>query len=937
MKIYFTKLKKAIQNSSSKALAFCLIFATVTGSNLFSQISYSFTPCGATGQNGPTQAQANTAYASTNLNGNVTVIGLGVQVWTVPVTGAYRIEAYGAEGGASHGTIAGANGGMGAIIKGDFNLIAGQTLSIVVGQKGGGSGYGGAGGGGSYVVATGSVPLCVAGGGGGALGGIGDSRGCQPGYPGLITTSAGSSSVAGGGTYGMSATGTGGGAPGIGGTNGYGGGSGVASAGGGFLGDGANGGTPPTNYYSFGGKGFVNGSQGGAGAQAPVNNGGFGGGGGTQSASGYGGGGGGYSGGGGGSLITYSGNGGGGGSYNAGTNQNNTAGGNLGAGLVIITSLCNVSATASSTVICSGSSVTLTTNAASGYSWSTGNTTSSVIMVSPTVTTTYSVSGAGTNPSGCAGNAVVTITVSPGTPTLVLTSNASSVCLGNTVSITAGGALTYTFAPTFSSGVAFTPPAGNTNYSVTGANGCGSTTSFVTISVAPLPILITASSTLVCASTPATLTASGATNYTWSPGANTSNPFITNPASATIYTVIGQTGPCSGVANIAISTKPNPILTISASSSVVCSGNSTNLSVTGNALTYTWNPGGQGGTSISVSPTTTTLYSVVGTNSVNCISAVNQVVLVNANPVISASVSDPVVCSGGSATLSALGTNSFLWSTGAITSTAAVNPTANTTYSVIGTNTSNCSGSATVAVNVFIPTVGISNNIAICTGSTALLSGNGADTYTWSNGAFNQGITVSPSVTTVYTMTGSVTDPLSNIVCPATNSVQVTVNQSPVVTATADHSVICLNTSAVLTAGGASTYTWTGGSGAVLSSTTTVSPIANQTYSVAGIDANGCRGVASLLIQVTPCVGISGITSTAKLSIYPNPNNGEFVITSNQDIALYIINELGQEVKAIVLNGNNREVKVSNLANGIYFVTGQNADGCVKEKIVITK
>src|SRR5687768_9144893 len=82
-----------------------------------SQQSYTFTPAGATGSIGPTQAQVNTAYTLTNLSGSVTVVQ-GIQFFTIPLTGLYRIEA---RGGKGYGTY----GGRGAVMIGDFNITAG--------------------------------------------------------------------------------------------------------------------------------------------------------------------------------------------------------------------------------------------------------------------------------------------------------------------------------------------------------------------------------------------------------------------------------------------------------------------------------------------------------------------------------------------------------------------------------------------------------------------------------------------------------------------------------------------------------------------------------------------------------------------------------------------------------------------------------------------
>lgn len=287
-----------------------LIVLTLQFSVFVKAQTYTFTNAGATGIDGPTQTQINTAYSSTSLAGQVTSVN-GIQNWRVAVGGNYKIEVYGAEG---YGTFA----GKGAYMSGTFSLSTTDTLKILVGQQGGccvGSGtnqFGG--GGGSFVVASNNIPLIVAGGGGGAI------------YNTAILPSSNGSI----GINGQTANGTTIGAGGINGNGGVEGGGG--GGGGGFFTDGT---TQP-----WGGKSFLNGGQGGL-TTGSGGRGGFGGGAGCNSFNnGRGGGGGGYSGGGGaGSSTTAQQVGGGGGSYSTGSSQANLAGVRSGHGLVVITLL----------------------------------------------------------------------------------------------------------------------------------------------------------------------------------------------------------------------------------------------------------------------------------------------------------------------------------------------------------------------------------------------------------------------------------------------------------------------------------------------------------------------------------------------------------------------------------------------------------------------
>jgi hypothetical protein len=227
--------------------------------------------------------------------------------FTVPINGTYQIIAFGAQGG----NAAGAPGGRGAEIGGDFTLTQGETLQIAVGAAGGGQKGGYGGGGGTFVVGSDNTPLIIAGAGGGGSGAV-------PAGPGLTGSDGGSGNA---GLYTGGAGGTGGGG---GGGSGGGGGGGFLSAGGNgnLFGPGATGGGAFPDLTG----GTVGGGFGG-------------GGGGGQPAQPGGGGGGGYSGGGGGTLShhpVFVSGGGGGGSFDAGTNQILVAGVWTGDGEVII-------------------------------------------------------------------------------------------------------------------------------------------------------------------------------------------------------------------------------------------------------------------------------------------------------------------------------------------------------------------------------------------------------------------------------------------------------------------------------------------------------------------------------------------------------------------------------------------------------------------------
>ena len=319
--LYVALLDQTDSNNVLVSDSHSFTYQSVDGSTQTETGSYNgptewkFTNAGAEGSNGPTQSQVDSNYSGTSLDGQVTINSQGIQEWTVPVSGSYKIETLGASGGI--------NAGLGAKIIGYFDLSSSDVLKIVAGQMGV-SGTNSSGGGGGTFVVKGTNALIVAGGGGG-----GDRSTNASLVDASINTSGNNDSGTASGNAG--------------GTNGNGGsaaGQWGGAGGAGFLENGQNGSTNSSTATIGGGKSWANGMLGGVltnDSSGHGSNGGFGGGGASSWASG---GGGGYSGGAGKYSSGHSGerrSGGGGGSYNSGTNQYNEAGANSGHGQVIIT------------------------------------------------------------------------------------------------------------------------------------------------------------------------------------------------------------------------------------------------------------------------------------------------------------------------------------------------------------------------------------------------------------------------------------------------------------------------------------------------------------------------------------------------------------------------------------------------------------------------
>ncbi len=585
--------------------------------------------------------------------------------------------------------------------------------------------------------------------------------------------------------------------------------------------------------------------------------------------------------------------------------------------------------------ICTGTSFSLSTNALTNYTWSTGNSSATLISVSPTVTTTYSVSAM--NVIGCLVSSALTVSVNNAAPTLTILSLQNPICLGASASFTATGASSYTWSGGILNGQLFTPSSTAT-YTVFAANACGTASAVQSITVAPLPVNVSANSSVVCSGYTCNLTAgAAASTYTWMPGAQTGSSIIVAPFAASIYTVTAGNGTCIGTQTIQISTLASPTITASSSLVTICEGQSVGISAGGAGTngTYTWSQGAGNTASVTVSPSVTTLYSVIGTNSLGCTSTAQLPVLVLAKPSFSITSAGTLICSGETVTLYASGANSYTWNTGANTFSLAQMPTSPyQVYTATATGISNsCTATETIAVAVIIPSVTFASSLNVCIGAVATLTANGASSYTW-NGiplGSNATQTVSPLSNSVYTLIAKTSSLNTN--CFSTHYTSVQVNPLPSLTVIASPTVICKGNASTLTVIGASTYTWSGLSSNL--SQVQITPTTSTTYSVLGQNGFGCIGQAQVLIKVNICGALNEQQNHILLNVYPNPANDIIQIETELEMQIELYSLDGSLLKTFFVNQQLHEIDVADQKSGVYFLRAHNESINLLKKIII--
>lgn len=343
---------------------------------------------------------------------------------------------------------------------------------------------------------------------------------------------------------------------------------------------------------------------------------------------------------------------------------------------------------------------------------------------------------------------------------LSLTGN--NACAGSSATLTASGANTYTWQPGNIQASSITSNVNGATYTVTGSYAADPTCTIgpisTTVNIIPQQTMnVTASpSNTICGAGSVTLTASGTflnPQFLWTPYANyyVSNTIVVSPTVTTTYTVQGSgnsgSGTCPVTRTITVYVAPagNPTLNVTASPTLICSGNSSVLSASG-ASSYSWNPGSLTGASVTVSPTITTTYTLTGATP--CGQSTKTITVV-VNPKPTVTVNSVTICIGSTATLTANGANTYSWSTSATTSSITVSPTITTNYTVTGTSAAGCTNTAVAIVAVTtntIPAFSVFTNppspiIANGTGTNVIgLTTTGITntvglTYAWSNGA----------------------------------------------------------------------------------------------------------------------------------------------------------------------------------------------------------
>jgi len=552
------------------------------------------------------------------------------------------------------------------------------------------------------------------------------------------------------------------------------------------------------------------------------------------------------------------------------------------------------------TTFCTGGSVTLSSDAASGNQWYLNTN-----PIGGATGTQYVASLAGdytvqvTNGSSCvsAMSSIVTVTVNP-VPAKPAISGTDFFCTFGSTTLTSSSATgNQWFENGFPIGGATNQTydaveIGDYNVQVT-TNGCSSPMSdtlHVSNPTPHQPVVTTNGPTTFCQGGSVTLQSNSATGIKWYKdgnlivGANSQNYVATASGSYTCQ--LNNTGCLSQFSDptvVTVNPLPATPTITPGGPTTFCAGGSVTLTSSagsGNQWYLNGNPIG-GATNNTYSATASGSYTVKTTDGNNCTSAASAATVVTANPLPATPTITPggptTFCTGGSVTLTSSAASGNQWflngnPIGGATNTT-YSATASGSYTVKTTDGNNCTSAASTATVVTInpipatPTITLGGPTTFCAGGSVTLTSSSATGNQWSlngnpiGGATNQQYVANASGN--YTVTTTASGCTSAASAPTT----VTVNPNPNATITASATVVTGSTgniASVANAGAGATYTWgitngtiTGGAG-TNSITFTAGAVGTLSLNVTVTTSAGCSDSKSANINVTlapPSIG----------------------------------------------------------------------------------
>lgn len=464
-------------------------------------------------------------------------------------------------------------------------------------------------------------------------------------------------------------------------------------------------------------------------------------------------------------------------------------------------------------------------------------------------------------------------------PTVSILNKVTAICQSDSFQLVASGAATYRWTPsnylsndTISNPIA--TPLQTTSFVVIGYNALGcSDSDTLDVTVNSLPFIAITKDTGVCngGSIGLLVSSTTANTYSWQSqpslsATNISNPIATPTDTTTYFATVADINNCSSKDSVTVQVWSLPTVKTITNDSI-CLHSFIFLQTTDSlATSVQWQPSIGLSDANSLSPTDTALslgsikYIVSASTNHGCLATDSVTIIGLAVPLITLNADTLFICEGKSTPLVASAANaaSYLWYpskglSNSIIATPVAKPDSTITYRVQVTGTDKCISTDSVYINVKqLPAFAITpTSASICNGDSVLITASGGNSYLWKEAVRYPDSTanyVNPTVSTIYTVL--VQDTICAVKTPL--SVNVSVNNPPVITLQKSNDIDCIVTTATLTAYGADKYIWMNIDSTPISNydTAIVAPYQTSRYLIKAFASDGCITDTTITVNV---------------------------------------------------------------------------------------
>jgi len=543
--------------------------------------------------------------------------------------------------------------------------------------------------------------------------------------------------------------------------------------------------------------------------------------------------------------------------------------------------------------VCKGETVTLSTNVAGQFYWSTGENTPT-IEVTPYIATTYTVR---VTSGDCVATDEITINIEDN-PAHVEILNDPLFCPGGTLRLeTEGTEGTYLWSNgQIGKSITVIPVDGNSySVTITNANGCTDTDQ-ITMQSVNGTFLDIGEDIEICSGQEITLMANGEfDSVLWSNGSSNTEISVT-PLSTTTYDVEVTLEDCTATDQITVTVVSDINLDLG-EDIFICRGESVDISDAAIAGDFMWSSG-ENSESISVSPYNTTTYIATVTSGACEDTDEITVFVEDVNIEI---VADTIYCESDKVTMTASGTDGDLvWSTGVTDNSITITPDPQATYSLTVTTENGCSAIDEISFSPFDDNyLTLGEDKEICLGQEVTIEAEGIyDNIVWDDGSTNSSRTVSPNATQTYSATATYNG------CESQAEVTIKVVSQLDLQLGSDVT-ICAGEDIALSGNIIGNYSWSNGQN---SESIIVSPNETTTY-IATVSSGECQAQDEIrvIVEATPEVSISGnnvICSGDEVTITAVGTQGNYLWSTGQS---------GATINLTPFNGETYTVTVTTL------------------------